>query len=114
MRLVGNEVRSNDTDDAVPEPVGGGGETDTTGTDGEREDFTNDDPGSGTPGHGEDGDVQADESNHGSGGIGLSGVGGGVLASGGTNDTDDELHDDHTSGTEDQKRATTNLLNQEE
>ena len=42
-------VGCDDGDDGVPEPVGGGGESDTTGTDGQREDFTNDNPGAGTP-----------------------------------------------------------------
>ena len=42
-------VGGDDGDDGVPEPVGGGGESDTAGTDGQREDFTNDDPGTGTP-----------------------------------------------------------------
>lgn len=37
-----------------------------------------------------------------------------VLSSGGTNSTDDELHDDHTGGTEDQDRTTSKLLNHDE
>ena len=41
--LIGrNEVRRNDTDDAVPEPVGGSGHADTTGTDGEGEHLADD------------------------------------------------------------------------
>lgn len=40
VALVGvDHVGGDDGDDAVPEPVGGGGEGDTAGTDGEGEDF---------------------------------------------------------------------------
>lgn len=59
-----DEVWGDDTNDAVPEPVGGGGKTHTTGTDWQWEKFTNDNPGGWTPGHGEDRNVQADESDH--------------------------------------------------
>lgn len=129
---VGHKVGSNDTDDAVPEPcfllldaaflecwrtgltVGRGRKTDTAGTDGEREDLANDDPGSGTPGGSENGNVQADEGDHGTGGVGVGWVVDSVLASSGTNCTNDELHDDHTSGTEDENRTTSNLLNHDE
>lgn len=111
---VGDEVGGDDTDDAVPEPVRGSGETDTTRADGEREDLADDDPGARSPGGSEDGDVQADERNHGADSVGV-GVGGvSVLASGGTNDPDDELHDDHTSGTEDEDGTTSNLLDHDE
>jgi len=91
-----------------------GGETDTTRTDGEREDLANDDPGRGTPGGGENGDVQADESNHSADSVGVGGSVSVSLASGGTNGTDDELHDDHTSGTVDQDGTTSELLNHDE
>jgi hypothetical protein len=93
---------------AVPEPIGGGGETDTTGTDGEREDLADDDPGSGAPGGSEEEDVQADEGNHGadSGVVVL-----GFLSGGNTDDTDDELHDDHTSGAIKKDGAATESLN---
>jgi hypothetical protein len=40
------------TDDAVPEPVGGGGDGDALGADGKLEDLTDDDPACGTPGAG--------------------------------------------------------------
>ena len=114
MGTIGNKVRSDDTDDAVPEPVGCSGETNTTRTDGEREDLANDDPGSGTPSGSEDGNVQANEGNHSPGGVWVGWVGFGVLAGGGTNDTDDELHDNHTGGTEDQDGTTSDLLNHDE
>lgn len=37
-----------------------------------------------------------------------------VLAGSGSNSTNDELHNDHTGGTEDQDRTTSNLLNHDE
>lgn len=90
------------------------GKTNTTRTDGEGEDFTDDDPRRRTPGGSEHGDVQADEGNHGAGSIGVGRVVGRVLASCGTNGTDDELHNDHTSGTVDQDGAATELLDHDE
>lgn len=111
VRLVGDEVRGDDTDDAVPEPVGAGGQTDTAGTDGEGEDFTNDDPGTRTPGDGKGGDVQADEGNHGLGGVlvVLSG-----RASSDTDDADNVLEGDHESGTADEQLTASNLLDRPE
>jgi len=47
--LVADKVGGNDSDNTVPEPVRRGRETDTARTDGEREDFADDDPGSGSP-----------------------------------------------------------------
>lgn len=103
-----DEVGGDDGDDAVPEPVGSGGETNTTRSDGQREDLTDHDPGGGTPGHGESGDEEADEGNHGgdSGVVVLVGS-----SSSDTNDTDDELADNHPSGTPDENGTTTELLN---
>lgn len=92
---------------AVPEPVGGGGETDTTGTDWEREDLANDDPGGRTPGHGETGDEEADEGDHGGDGGVVALVG---LARGVTNAADDDLHDNHAHGTVDEDGAATEAL----
>lgn len=89
---------------AVPEPVGGGGETDTASTDGQREDLADDDPRAGTPGGGEEENVDADEGDH-------SGDGGVALVGGDTNDGDEELADNHTAGTVDHDRSATELLN---
>lgn len=114
VRTVGNEVRSDDTNNAVPEPVGGGRKTDTARTNGEREDLANDNPCARSPGSGKNGDVQADESNHGTGGVGVGWVVDSVLASGSTNNTNDELHDDHTGGTVNQDGTTSKLLNHPE
>lgn len=106
--VLAEEVRSDDSDDAVPEPVGGGGETDTAGSDGQGEDLTDENPGTGTPGGGEEGDVDADEGDHG-------GDGGGVVlletAGSDTDDGDDEFTDQHTQGTPDEDGTTTEALN---
>lgn len=111
MRLVSDKVRSDDSDDAVPEPVGSGSETNTARTDGEGEDFTDDDPGARTPGGGEGGDVQADEGNHSPGGVLVVET---RLSGGGSDDGSDELEDDHESSTEDEQVTATNLLNHDE
>lgn len=42
--LSSDHVWGDDGNDAVPEPVGGSGESNTTGTDGKREDFTDKNP----------------------------------------------------------------------
>ena len=111
---VGNKVRSDDGNDTIPEPVAGCGQSNTARTDGQREDLANDDPGSGTPGGGEHGDVQTDEGDHGAGSIGVGRVVRSVLASGGANRSDNELHNDHTGSTVDQDRTTSKLLNHDE
>jgi hypothetical protein len=45
MCILAHHIGGDDCDDAVPEPVGSGGEGDTTGSDGQREDFANEHPG---------------------------------------------------------------------
>lgn len=95
--LIGaDEVGGDDGNDGVPEPVGGGGHTDTAGSDGQREDLADNDPGDGAPGGGEEGDVDADEGNHGLDGRVVVGLN---LSLSDTDGTDDELSDDHTAGT---------------
>ena len=47
----------------VPQPVGGGRETDTAGPDRERKDLANNDPGTRAPGGGEEEDEDSDEGN---------------------------------------------------
>jgi hypothetical protein len=47
--------------DGVPEPVRGGGEGDTAGTDGKGEDLSDEDPSTGSPGGGEEEDGDGDE-----------------------------------------------------
>lgn len=62
-----------------------------------------DDPGTGPPGASEEKDVDADEGNHGSDGVG-------VLAIDGTDDGDNELTDDHAQSTPEEQGAATELL----
>ena len=57
-----DQVGGSVTDAEVPEPVGGDGEGHGLGTDVERENLAGDDPGDGTPRGGEEGDVDAHES----------------------------------------------------
>jgi len=106
--VFADEVGSDDGDDAVPEPVGGGGETDTAGADGQWEDLTDEDPGTGTPGGGEEGDVDADEGDHGGDGRGVVFL---ETAGGDTDDGDDEFADQHTQRTPDEDGTTTVALN---
>ena len=87
----------------VPEPVGGGRQGHTPGTDGQRKDLADHDPGTGTPGGSEEEDVNTDEGNHGTDGMV-------VLAIGHTNDSDNELTNDHTQGTPQEDSATAILL----
>ena len=63
--ILVHEVWGNDSHDAVPEPVGGGRETDTTGSDWERENLADNNPSTWSPGGGEHEDVEANECNHG-------------------------------------------------
>ena len=56
--LVGvDHVRGDDGDDAVPEPVGGGGKSDTSGSDWQGEDLSDADPGTWSPSGSEEEDV---------------------------------------------------------
>jgi hypothetical protein len=104
VTLVGTDhVGSDDGDDAVPEPVGGGGEGNPTRADGEREDLADDDPSAGTPGGGEEEDEDTDECD-----LGFHGVG--IAAVDGTGDGDDELADDHSQGAPEEERAAAEAL----
>jgi hypothetical protein len=117
--LVGtNHVWGNNGNDGVPEPVRGGGETDTTGADGEREDLADKNPGTRAPGGSEEEDEDGDKCNL---GVDSSDVVGNwvtssvvvsvVEADGNTNDANEELADQHTEGTPDEKWATSEFLN---
>ena len=101
--VTGNTIETQGSTYAVPQPVGSGGESNTTGTDRKREDLANQDPSTRTPGGGEEENVDTDEGNHGLGCV--------VAAIGGTDDGDDELADNHAQSTPDQKRATSESLN---
>ena len=91
----------------VPEPVGGSGKSNTTRADREREDLANDDPGGGTPGRGEEEDVDADE--------GDEAVSSYLrVGKDRADDGDCELADCHCDGAVDQERATTEALDGED
>jgi len=102
-RLV-DQVGRGVTDAKVPEPVRGGGEGHGLCANVEREDFTGDDPSDGTPGGGEEGNVDADESNQ------------NLLPSGvrhGDRDTDNgdqELANAHSGGSNQQQPSATKFL----
>merc|ERR1712225_201782 len=111
--VLTDHVRGDDGDDGVPEPVRGGREGDTTGSDGEREDLTDDDPRARTPGGGEEEDEDGNEGDlsvNGADVLGncLAGSVGGELveADGDTDDSDDELADGHGAGTDDEEGTT--------
>jgi hypothetical protein len=102
----------------VPEPVGGGGKSNTARADREREDLADDDPGTRAPGAGEEEDEDCDEGDLGVDGRDVGGTGltssveeGVVEADGDTNDGDKELADQHAKGTPDEQRTATPLLN---
>jgi len=115
-----DQVGSDITDDEVPEPVGGSGKGDTTGTDGEREDFTNKNPGTGTPGGGKEEDVDGNESNLGVDSGYVVGDGdtinnvGVVETNSDTDGTDNEFTDSHTDGTPEKHGATTEAFDKPE
>lgn len=72
----------------VDAPVGGGGKRDTLGGESGGEGFGSDDPGERSPGGGEGGDKDTGEGDEDLAGDGLSLVGS-------SNDTDDDLSDEH-------------------
>ena len=92
--LFVDQVGGGETEDEVPEPVGGDGEGHGLGTDVEREDLTADDPSDGTPCGGEESDVDADEGNQNL----LPGDVGGRDRN--TNDGDQKLANAHAEGTD--------------
>lgn len=104
--LFTDEVRSDNSDDTVPKPIGSGRQGDTSGSDGQGEDFSDNDPGTGSPSGSKEEDVDTDESDEdsGDGGVGRDGTG----------DGDDELTNDHTGGTPDKHGSSTESLNDEE
>ena len=115
--ILANHVGGDDGDDGVPEPVGGSGEGNTTRTDGKREDLTDEDPGTRTPGGSEEEDEDGDEGDLGVDGGDVVGAGGTIWESGGvvetlsnTDDGNQELADQHTEGTEEEECAATELL----
>lgn len=123
--VLTDHVGGDDGNDGVPEPVGGGGETDTARSDGDGEDLADDDPGTRTPGGSEPEDEDGDEGNLGVDsadvvgddgvGVGLSGSGVGVVETDSdTNDGNEELADKHTESTDEKDGSTTESLNSPE
>jgi len=109
MWICADHIGGDDCDDAVPEPVGSGGEGDTTGSDGQREDFANEHPGAWTPSGGKEEDIEANECDLAS--YGRSVVRLSYSTGSDTDDTNDELADHHTRGTPDHDCTTTPFLN---
>ena len=116
-RVLSYHVRSDDSNDGIPQPVGGSGESNTAGADRNGEDFSNQNPGAGAPGGCEEEDVDGNKCDLGIDGRNIVGNGtttvtdvGLVEANSNAEDSDDELTDEHTQGAEDQKRAATELL----
>lgn len=88
--LIGtDEVRGDDGKDTIPEPVGSGGKTNTSRSDGDGEDFTDNNPSSRSPSGGEEEDVDTDQRD-------LTLDSGGVFSVGNTNDSANEFTDEHT------------------
>jgi hypothetical protein len=89
--LIGtDEVRGDDGEDTIPEPVGSGGKTNTSRSDGDGEDFTNNNPSSRSPSGSEEEDVDTDQRD-------LTLNGRWVGSVGDTNDSADEFTDEHTN-----------------
>jgi hypothetical protein len=89
--LIGtDEVRGDDGEDTVPEPVGSGGKTNTSRSDRDREDFTDNDPSSRSPGGSKEEDVDTDQRD-------LTLNGRWVGSVGNTNDSANELANEHTN-----------------
>jgi len=115
-----DHIRRDDGDDGIPQPVGSSRKTNTASTDGNREDFTNDDPCTGTPGGSEEENVDTNEGDLGADGRDIIGNRFTVCyvrmieTDGVANDRDDELADKHTECTPDEERATTESLNRPE
>lgn len=124
VALVGTDhVGGDDGDDGVPQPVGSSGQSNTTRSDRQREDLTNDNPGTGTPGGGEEEDEDGDEGDLSidSGNVvgnvlgSVGGIGVGLVeTNGNTNDGDQELADEHTKSTDDENGTTTESLDSPE
>ena len=103
---------------SIPEPVRGSRQSNTAGTDRERENLADDDPGTRTPRGGEEEDEDSNERNlsidggnivrH---GVAISSQVGFVETNSDTDDGDEELTDQHAQCTVDKNCATTESLN---
>jgi len=116
--LFTNHERCDDGDDGIPEPIGGGGQTNATGANWQWENLANNDPGARAPGRGKEEDEDGNERDLGIDSRDVVGnrvtglIEMGVIESDGdTNDSDKELADKHTKGAPDKQRAAAKLLN---
>ena len=97
----------------IPQPIGGGRQTNAARADGQREDLADDDPGARTPGRGEEEDKDTDK-----GDLGVDGarVDGGTIrvllveADGDADDGDDELTEEHAKGPPDEQGPASEAL----
>lgn len=106
--VLANHVGGDDGNDAVPQPVASGREGDTARADGQGEDLADQNPGAGTPGGGEECDVDADEGDLGRD-CRLVVL---TLATGAhADDGDDELADQHAQRTPDHNCTAPESLN---
>lgn len=118
--VLADHVGGDDGNDGVPEPVGGSGETNTTGADGEREDLSDENPGTGAPCRSEEEDEDGDESNLGVDGGNVLGdpiitlPDGVVETDCDTDDGNEELADQHAKSTPEKDGAATEPLNSPE
>ena len=114
--VLTNHVRRNDGDDGIPQPIRSSGESNATRADGNREDFASNNPCTRAPGGSEAENVDANERNLGIDGSDIVGdwisinfvgvVETDGVADGGNN----ELAHEHSEGTPDEERATTESL----
>ena len=102
-----DHIRGDDSDDAVPEPVRCGGQSDTTGPDGKWKDFSYHNPCTRAPGRREEEDIYTNECNH-----SLDCIG--IIWSDSTDDGDNELANNHSERTPDQDWTSSNSLNHPE
>ena len=102
-RVGVHHIGSSIGDGPVEKPIGSGGHGKTFGAGFEREDLTGDDPGDGTPGGGEEENVEADERDE-------DFAGGLAVRVCGAGDGDDELADEHADGTPEEHGAATPFL----
>ncbi len=89
---------------AIPKPIASSGETNTAGANWQGENLANDDPSTRSPSRCEEEDVYANECDHGS-------DCGWIVAVHCTHNCDQELADQHTQGTPDEQRSTTESFN---
>jgi len=113
-----DHVRGDNGNDGVPQPVGGSGQTNTTGSDGKWEDFTDENPCTWTPCRGKEEDEDGNESdlsidsrdvvcNRFTSSVEVSMV----EANRDANDGHQELTDQHAESAVDENSATSELLN---